>query len=190
MSERAGSIKRGYVLDHNNKMWIVVSAVHIKPGKGGAYMQVELKEIGSGLKKNERFRADEVISRIRLDDKKYVYLFSDGKGYVNMVDCETHEQIEVSEDKIDKKEYLQDGMELNVVFHDDEVIFVNVPSRVTLQIQETSEYIKGQTVTSSYKPATLENGVKVNVPPFIKSGDYVVVNTADDTYYERSKEGK
>ena len=156
--------------------------------EGGAFLQVELKDIRDGTKLNERFRSAETVERVRLDQKEYQYLFSDGGSHTFM-DQENYEQITLSEDIIDpdQSRFLQDGMIVQIESYEEEPIGVALPERVTLEVVEADPVVKGQTATSSYKPALLENGVRIQVPPHIEAGTAVVVSTADATYVERAR---
>lgn len=181
-------IRPGNVIEHQNRLWRAVKTQHVKPGKGGAFLQVELKDIRDGTKLNERFRSSESVERVRLDQKEYQYLFSDGTSHTFM-DQENYEQVTLNEDVIDpdQSRFLQDGMIVQIESYEEEPIGVELPERVTLEIVEADPVVKGQTATSSYKPATLENGVRIQVPPHIEAGTSVVVSTADATYVERAR---
>ena len=181
-------IRPGNVIEHQNRLWRAVKTQHVKPGKGGAFLQVELKYIRDGTKLNERFRSSESVERVRLDQKEYQYLFSDGTSHTFM-DQENYEQVTLSEDVIDpdQSRFLQDGMVVQIESYEEEPIGVELPERVTLEVVEADPVVKGQTATSSYKPAMLENGVRIQVPPHIEAGTAVVVSTADATYVERAR---
>tara|TARA_A100001037_G_scaffold112479_1_gene102504 strand:- start:142 stop:711 length:570 start_codon:yes stop_codon:yes gene_type:complete len=181
-------IRPGNVIEHQNRLWRAVKTQHVKPGKGGAFLQVELKDIRDGTKLNERFRSAETVERVRLDQKEYQYLFSDGTSHTFM-DQENYEQVTLSEDVIDphQSRFLQDGMIVQIESYEEEPIGVELPERVTLEVVEADPVVKGQTATSSYKPATLENGVRIQVPPHIEAGTAVVVSTVDATYVERAR---
>ena len=182
-------IRPGNVIEHQNRLWRAVKTQHVKPGKGGAFLQVELKDIRDGTKLNERFRSAETVERVRLDQKEYQFLFSDGTSHTFM-DQENFEQVTLDENIIeaDQSRFLQDGMVVQIESYEEEPIGVELPERVTLEIVEADPVVKGQTATSSYKPATLENGVRIQVPPHVEAGTAVVVNTADDTYVERARD--
>ncbi|HCP01509.1 MAG: elongation factor P [Alphaproteobacteria bacterium] len=181
-------IRPGNVIEHQNRLWRAVKTQHVKPGKGGAFLQVELKDIRDGTKLNERFRSAETVERVRLDQKEYQYLFSDGTSHTFM-DQENYEQITLGENIIDadQSRFLQDGMIIQIESYEEEPIGVELPERVTLAVVEADPVVKGQTATSSYKPAILDNGVRIQVPPHIEAGTVVVVNTADATYVERAR---
>ena len=182
-------IRPGNVIEHQGRLWRAVKTQHVKPGKGGAYMQVELKDVRSGTKLNERFRASETVERARLDQLDYQFLFSDGDEYTFM-EIETYEQITLNVDFIgeDTAKFLQDGMKVRVESFEDAPIGVALPETVIMDIAEADPVVKGQTASSSYKPALLENGVRIMVPPHIEAGTRVIVNTADATYVSRAKD--
>jgi elongation factor P len=183
----ANEIRTGNVLEYKNKLWTVLRLAHTQPGKGGAFIQAEMKSLGEGTKLNERFRSTEWVEKAHLDGVDYQYLFSDDSG-VTVIDLNYYEQITLSTDIFGEQlPFLQDGMTIKVVMHDNTPISVELPEDVTLEIVEAEAVIKGQTASSSYKPATLENGVRVMVPQFVGAGDRIVVKTADGSYVERAK---
>ncbi|MEB3701583.1 Elongation factor P [Candidatus Bealeia paramacronuclearis] len=180
-------IRPGYVIEHKNRLWVAVKIQHTQPGKGGAYLQVELKDIRDGTKLNERFRSAESVERVRLDEKDFQYLYEDGDN-IECMDQESFEQVSIPKTLFgDGLPFLIDGMMITVVSHEGEVVGVKLPDTVVMQIVEADPVVKGQTASSSYKPAILENGVRIMVPPHIESGTKVVVNTGDSTYVERAK---
>ncbi len=184
------SIRPGNVIEHQGKLWRAVKIAHTQPGKGGAYLQVELKDIVNGTKLNERFRSSEKVERVTLSQREHNYLFTDGTMYTFM-DNETYDQIELAGEDIgeDMAPYLQEGMTVIIESHEDKPLGVALPDRVTLKIIETEAVVKGQTATSSYKPAILENGVRTSVPPHVETGARVVVNPNDGgAYIERAKD--
>lgn len=188
MAERGSDIRPGKVMEVNGELAIVIKTTHTKPGKGGAFMQAELKNLITGSRKIERFRADEVVKFVKCEEIEYTYLFTEGSSMM-LMDSETFEQFPIDQELLgDKKIYLRDNMIVKVMVVGDKIISVSVPEYLSLVVVETEVYLKGQTATSSYKPAVLENGVKIMVPPFIKVGDKITVYTPDDSYYERSKE--
>jgi elongation factor P len=188
MKINGNAIRPGMVIEHENRLWRAVKIQHTQPGKGGAYLQVELKDIRDGTKLNERFRSSETVERVRLDEKDYQFLFVDGDHYTFM-DTETFEQITLDGDLIGEPAvFLQEGMMVTVQSHEEEPISVSLPDSAVLTVVEADAVVKGQTASSSYKPAKLENGVRVMVPPHIAVGDRVVVNTAEQTYVERAKD--
>jgi len=182
-------IRPGNVIEHQGRLWRAVKTQHVKPGKGGAFLQVELKNIRDGTKLNERFRSAETVERVRLEQKEYQFLFADGDSYTFM-DQENYEQVTLNSDVLeeDQARFLQDGMLVQIESYEEEPLGVALPERVTLQIVEADPVVKGQTATSSYKPAMLENGVRIQVPPHIESGTSVVVSTVDATYVERARD--
>ncbi|MCH2548569.1 MAG: elongation factor P [Alphaproteobacteria bacterium] len=182
-------IRPGNVIEHQSRLWRAVRIQHVKPGKGGAYLQVELREVRDGTKLNERFRSAETVERVRLDQKDYQYLYSDGDQFTFM-DQETYEQVTLDSSIIEpeQSQFLQDGMSVTIESYENSPIGVSLPEKVTLGVAEADAVVKGQTASSSYKPAVLENGIKILVPPHIESGTRIVVSTSDATYVERAKE--
>lgn len=187
MKITGNSIRPGHVIEHKGGLWRAVRVQHTMPGKGGAYMQVELRNLRDGTKLNERFRSSEDVERVRLDQREHQYLYSNGDMHTFM-DTETFEQIELSSDLVGEQAvYLQEGMVVTIESHEGEPIGVQLPEHVTLEVTETEPVVKGQTAASSYKPAKLANGVRTTVPPFINSGDRVVVSTEDGSYVRRAE---
>ena len=187
MKMNANSARPGNVLEHKNKLWRVVKIAHTQPGKGGAYIQMELKGLKDGIKLNERFRSSEDIEKVRLDEQEYQFLFKDDNN-ITLMDTSSYEQIEISADILEEAiAYLQDGMLVKVMSYDEDVVSVELPELVELAVAETEGVVKGQTAASSYKPAILENGVRVMVPPFINVGEKLVIRTSDGEYMERVK---
>lgn len=181
------SIRIGNVLEHKGKLWVAVKTQHVKPGKGGAFNQVELKCLTDGQKLNERFRSSESVERVRLEQDDYTYLYDEGEDVVFM-HVTTYEQINIAKEFVgDAAAYLQDGMQVKVESHEGKPIAVELPEKVTCKIEEADPVVKGQTAASSNKPAVLENGIRIMVPPFIEAGEMVVVNTVDNSYVERAK---
>jgi elongation factor P len=181
-------IRPGNIIEYEGGIWRAVKIQHTQPGKGGAYLQVELKDIRTGTKLNERFRSSETVERVRLDEHPYQFLFSAGDEYTFM-DQDTFEQITLNSDLIGEPAvFLQEGMVVTLESYEGSPISVELPETVTMRIVEADAVVKGQTASSSYKPAKLENGVRVMVPPHIESGTRIVVNTADSTYVERAKD--
>ena len=187
MKINGNEIKPGNVILHNDQLWVAVKCNAVKPGKGGAFNQVELKNLVNGSKLNERFRATETVEKVRLEQKDYQYLYEQGDMLVFM-DTQTYEQIELSKDFVGERvAFLQDGMMVTVEMHEGKPLGVSLPGQVTLQVVEADPVVKGQTATSSYKPAMLENGLRVMVPPFITTGEKIVVDTSDVTYVRRAE---
>jgi elongation factor P len=188
MKINGNSIRPGNIIEHQGRLWRAIKTQHTQPGKGGAYLQVELKDIRDGTKLNERFRSSETVEKVRLDEHPYQFLFATGDEYTFM-EQETFEQITLNADLIGEPAvFLQEGMIVNLESYEGSPISVELPETVTMRIVEADAVVKGQTASSSYKPATLENGVRVMVPPHIGSGTRIVVNTADATYVERAKD--
>jgi len=188
MKISAIEIRIGNTIQHNGKLWSAVKTEHTQPGKGGAYMQVELKNLVDGTKLNERFRSSESVERVQLDQLPFQYLYDDGDDLVFM-DQTNFEQITLSKTFVgDAKMYLKDNMVVELCMHEGEPISVRLPDTVILEIITADPVVKGQTATSSFKPAILENGMKLMVPPHIESGTRVVVRTMDGTYVERAKD--
>ena len=182
------AIRPGNVIEHQGRLWRAVKIQHTQPGKGGAYLQVELKDIRDGTKLNERFRSSATVERVRLDEKPYQYLFADGDEFTFM-DQENYEQVTFTREMIgEPAAYLQDGMVVTVQSHEGSAISVALPDSVVMEVTEADAVVKGQTASSSYKPAVLENGARVLVPPHIGAGTRIVVTTADGTYVERAKD--
>ncbi|CAE7874709.1 efp [Symbiodinium microadriaticum] len=187
MKINGNAIRPGNVIEHKNRLWRAVKIQHTQPGKGGAYLQVELKDIRDGTKLNDRFRASEDVERVRLDQKEFQFLFAED-DMLTFMDNETYEQISLHKDMVGEPVvYLQDGMTVTIESYEGEPISVMLPDTVIMEIVEADAVVKGQTASSSYKPAKLENGARVMVPPHIESGTRIVVNTADSTYVERAK---
>ncbi len=187
MKVNGNTIKPGNVIEHQGRLWVATKTMAVKPGKGGAFNQVELKDIQSGTKLNERFRADEQIERVRLDESPYQFLFLDGDE-VTLMHTESYEQINVQASLIgDPIDFLQDGMIVTVISYEEKIISLSLPDTVIMEVVEADPVVKGQTATASYKPGKLENGRRVLVPPFLEAGERIVVNTADATYVERAK---
>ena len=187
MKIAGNEISPGAVIEHDGSLWVAVKTQAVKPGKGGAYNQVELKNLFDGRKLNERFRSAESVEAIELEFKPYTYLYESG-DMLTFMDKETFEQIEIAKDFVgERAAFLQDGMEVKVESYEGRPISVKLPLNVTLQVVEADPAIKGQTAASSYKPAKLENGVKVMVPPFIDAGTRIVVSTEDVSYVKRAE---
>ena len=181
-------IKVGNILEINSKLWRVLKTQHTQPGKGGAYLQVEMKEIREGTKMNERFRASESVERAILDEKMCQYLYSENNKYVFM-DNSSYEQIEIGDDIInqDQSKFLIENDNVNLQFYEGSVVGLELPDSVVLKVEDTEAVVKGQTAASSYKPAILTGGIKTSVPPFISNNDYVVVSTSNNSYLEKAK---
>lgn len=188
MKINGNAIRPGNIIEHQGRLWRAVKTQHVKPGKGGAFLQVELKDIRDGTKLNERFRSSDTVDRVRLDEKEYQFLFAAGEDYTFM-DNDTFEQLTLNADLIGEPVvYLTEGMVVTVESYEDSPISVTLPETVVCLIVEADAVVKGQTASSSYKPAVLENGVRVLVPPHVGAGTKIVVRTADSEYMERSKD--
>jgi elongation factor P len=186
MKINGNQIKPGNVLEHNGTLWVVVKTDHVKPGKGGAFAQVEMKNLINGSKLNERFRATESVEKVRLEQKDFQFLYEQGEELVFM-DNETYEQLSLQKDWVgERSAFLQDGMTVTVEMHEEKPNGINLPDHVTLEVVETEPVVKGQTVSSSYKPSQLENGVRCMVPPFISVGEKIIVDTNEITYLKRA----
>lgn len=179
-------IRPGNIIEHDGGLWVAVKTSHVKPGKGGAFAQVELKNIRDGRKLNERFRSADKVERVRLEQKDQTFLYESGEMLVFM-DAETFEQVELPADILgDRRPFLQDGMTATVEYYESEALSVTLPEKVTCEIAETEPVVKGQTAANSFKPATLDNGVRVMVPPFVGTGEKIVVSTETMEYVERA----
>lgn len=189
MKISGNAVRPGMVIEHQGRLWRAVKIMHTQPGKGGAYLQVELKDIRDGTKLNERFRSAETVERVRLDQRPFQYLYSEGDRHTFM-DTETFDQITLGAEVIgeDQVAFLKENMAVTIEFHEETPIAVQLPDTVTLTVVEADPVVKGQTAASSYKPAVLENGMKIMVPPHVEAGTRVVVSTADSTYVERAKD--
>ena len=186
MKINGNEIRPGDVVEHAGGLWAAVRTAHVKPGKGGAFNQVELKNLIDGTKLNERFRAAETVERIRLEMKDFTFLYAEGESLVFM-DIESYEQLELQKDFVgDRAAFLQDGMKVTVKMHEERAIGIALPDQVTLLITEADPVVKGQSASSSYKPAVMENGIRVMVPPFIEAGERILVDTNDILYVRRA----
>ena len=189
MKINGNAIRPGMVIEHQGRLWRAVKIQHTQPGKGGAYLQVELKDLESNTKLNERFRSSETVERATLEQRAYQYLYTDGNTYTFM-DNETYEQVELPADFLgeDQIPYLQESMTVEIESHEGRPIGMALPQTVVCEIVEADAVVKGQTASSSYKPAVLDNGVRTLVPPHIETGTRVVINTEDGSYVERAKD--
>jgi elongation factor P len=187
MKISGNEIRPGNVIEHKGSLWIATKSQAVKPGKGGAYNQVELKNLLDGTKLNERFRSSETVERVRLEEKDFQYLYGDSET-LTFMDLETYDQIQIPADFIgERAAFLQDGMTVTVELHEGRPINVSLPEQVTLTVVEAEPVVKGQTAASSYKPAKLENGLRIMVPPFVQAGEKVVVATEDSSYVRRAE---
>jgi len=185
MRINAGEIRVGMLLEYKNDLWLVLKTQHVKPGKGGAFAQVEMKSVGKNTKLNERFRSSETVEKASLEETDFNYLYDDENDYIFM-DPKTFEQIEIKKSLIGEKgKLMTENLKVSVSFHNENPISVELPNQVTCKIETTDVALKGQTVSSSYKPATLDNGLNIQVPPFIDSGDEVIVDTRTLEYIKK-----
>jgi len=188
MKVAASSLRKGNVVDMDGKLFVILTVEHIRPGKGTPVTQVDMRRISDGVKTSERWRTTEQVERAFIEDSKYTYLYQDGEGFVFM-NAENFEQLPVSADIVGGfAPYLQENMEVTLSIHEGVPVAIEIPQRITLQITETEPTVKGQTASSSFKPAMLSNGLRVMVPPHIAPGTKVVISTEDGSYVERSKE--
>ncbi len=186
MKINGNEIRPGNVIEHQSSLWVAVKVQAVKPGKGPAYAQVELKNLINGSKLNERFRSSESVERVRLEQKDYQFLYQQDDMLVFM-NTESYEQLEIAQDFVgERAAFLQDGMNVIVESHEGRPIGISLPDQVTLEITDAEPVVKGQTASASYKPAMLENGVRVMVPPFITAGERVIVDTNEMTYVKRA----
>ena len=188
MKLNGNAIRPGNVIEHKSRLWVAVKTSHVKPGKGGAFAQIELRDIRDGTKLNERFRATESVERVILAEADCTYLYEEGENLIFM-HSETFEQIAINADMVgEQSAFLQDGMTVTLQSHEGEPISVTLPDQVVVTVVEADAVVKGQTASSSYKPAMADNGVRVMVPPHIEAGTRIVVKTGDASYVERAKD--
>ena len=179
-------IRPGNVLEHNDGLWAAVKVDHVKPGKGGAFAQVELRNLRNGSKLNERFRSADKVERVRLEQKDQQFLY-ESDGMLVFMDSETFEQIELSAEILgERRPFLQDGMTIQIEYYEAEALSASLPQKVTCTIAETEPVVKGQTAANSFKPAILDNGVRIMIPPLVGEGEDVIVNTETMEYSERA----
>jgi elongation factor P len=187
MKVNGNEIRPGMVIEYEGGLWVAVKSMAVKPGKGPAYNQVELKNLIDGRKLNNRFGSDERVEQARVETKDFQYLYREDTNLVFM-NMETYDQINLNEEFVgERAAFLQDGMKVLLEMHDERPIGIQLPSQVTLEIVEADAVVKGQTASSSYKPAKLENGLRVMVPPFITTGEKIVVDTNEITYVRRAE---
>lgn len=185
MKINAGEIRVGMLLEYKNDLWQVLKTQHVKPGKGGAFAQVEMKSLNKNTKLNERFRSSETVEKASLEETTFNYLYRDEINCFFM-NPKSFEQIEVKKEIIgDKEKLLTENLEVSVSFHNDKPISIELPNQVKCKIETTDVALKGQTVSSSYKPATLDNGLNIQVPPFIETGDEIIVDTRNLEYVKK-----
>ena len=185
MKINAGEIRVGMLLEYKNDLWQVLKTQHVKPGKGGAFAQVEMKSVGKNTKLNERFRSSETVEKASLEEVTFSYLYKDENNFFFM-DPKTFEQIEIKKNIVGEKgKLLSENLEISVSFYNDNPISIELPNQITCKIDTTDAALKGQTVSSSYKPAILENGLKIQVPPFVESGDQIILDTRTNEYVKK-----
>ncbi len=186
MKMNGNAIRPGNVIEHNGGLWRAVRIKHTQPGKGGAYLQVELKNLKDGSKLNERFRAAQTVERVRLETHNFQYLYEDG-GLYTFMNKETYDQVQLGVDEVgDAEKYLQDGMDVMIEFHEETPLGLSLPETIALEVSETEPVVKGQTAANSAKPAILANGLRVMVPPFINTGDIILVAPESGDYVKRA----
>ena len=185
MKISANEIKPGMLIEYKNDLWEVLKTQHVKPGKGGAFNQVEMKSVNKNTKMNERFRSSETVEKAAVEESKYSYLYKDENNYYFM-HTKTFEQININKKILNEKgNFLSENLEVTISFYDDKPISVELQNQINCKVVTTDIALKGQTVSSSYKPATLENGIKIQVPPFIESGDTIIVDTRSAEYIKK-----
>ena len=185
MKINAGEIRVGMLLEYKNDLWLILKTQHVKPGKGGAFAQVEMKSVNKNTKLNERFRSSESVEKASLDETKYNYLYGDENDYYFM-DPKSYEQINIKKEIVGEKgKMLTENLEVSISFYNEKPLTVELPNQVTCTIATTDVALKGQTVSSSYKPATLDNGINIQVPPFVESEDKIIVDTRTMEYIKK-----
>ena len=185
MKISAVEVKPGMIIEHKNDFWNVLKAQHVKPGKGGAFNQVELTSIIRGTKLNERFRSSETVEKAELEEKKFNFLYSDEEN-CHFMHGKTFEQISIPKSLMEEKyKLLKENLEVSILFMDEKPLSVELPNNIECIIDITDAAIKGQTAASSYKPATLDNGLKINVPPFVESGNKIILDTRTLEYVKK-----
>ena len=185
MKTNANSIKVGNVVNHNQELWTVVKLNHVKPGKGGAFAQIEMKSLNKNTKLNERFRSSESVEKASLEETKFNYSYKDETDYY-FINPITFDQINIKKNIVGEKgKMLTENLEVNISFYNENPLAVELPNQVTCKIENTDAALKGQTVSSSYKPAVLNNGINIQVPPFIESGDEIIIDTRTIEYVKK-----
>ena len=181
----ASEIRVGMLIEYKNDLWQVLKTQHVKPGKGGAFAQVEMKSVNKNTKLNERFRSSESVEKASLDETKFNYLYEDETDY-HFMNPKSYEQINIKKEVVGEKgKLLTENLEVSISFYNESPLAVDLPNQVTSKIETTDVALKGQTVSSSYKPATLDNGINIQVPPFIDSGDKIIVDTRTMEYIKK-----
>ena len=185
MKISGNEIRVGMLIEHKNDLWQVLKTQHVKPGKGGAFAQIEMKSVNRNTKLNERFRSSDSVEKASLDEIKFNFLYEDETNYY-FIDQKSFEQINIKKDIVGEKgKMLSENLEVNISFYNDRPLTVDLPNQVICKIEGTDVALKGQTVSSSYKPATLDNGINIQVPPFIESGDAIIVDTRTIEYVKK-----
>ena len=185
MKISGNEIRVGMLIEHKNDLWEVLKTQHVKPGKGGAFAQVEMKSMNKNTKLNERFRSSDTVEKASLDEIKFNFLYEDESDYY-FINQKSFEQVNIKKDTVGEKgKMLSENLEVNISFYNDRPLTVDLPNQVTCKIESTDVALKGQTVSSSYKPATLDNGINIQVPPFIESGDSIIVDTRTIEYVKK-----
>ena len=185
MKISGNEIKPGMIIEHNDDIWEVLKTQHVKPGKGGAFNQVEMKSVNKSTKLNERFRSSDTIEKANIQELKFSYLYKDENKYYFM-DSKSFEQVEINKEILGEKGlFLVENLGVTINFYDEKAISINLPNQIACKVDMTDVALKGQTVSSSYKPATLENGLKIQVPPFIESGDEIIIDTRTNEYIKK-----
>jgi len=185
MKISGNEIRVGMLIEHKDDLWQVLKTQHVKPGKGGAFAQVEMKSVNKNTKLNERFRSSDSVEKASLDEIKFNFLYQDETDYY-FINQKSFEQINIKKNIVGEKgKMFTDNLEVNISFYNDKPLVVDLPNQVTCKITSTDVALKGQTVSSSYKPATLDNGINIQVPPFIESGDTIIVDTRTIEYVKK-----
>ena len=185
MKINASEIRVGMLLEYKNDLWQVLKTQHVKPGKGGAFAQVEMKSLNKNTKVNERFRSSETVEKAAVEEEKFTFLYEDENNYFFM-NPKSFDQINIKKEIVGEKgKLLTESLEVSVSFHNDSPISVDLPNQVSCKIETTDAALKGQTASSSYKPATLDNGLNIQVPPFIESGDIIIIDTRNLEYIKK-----
>ena len=186
MKISGNEIKPGMLLEHKDDLWEVLKTQHVKPGKGGAFNQVEMKSLNKNTKLNERFRSSDTVEKAAIDEINYSYLYQDESNYFFM-EQKNFEQLEIKKQILGEKgKFLQENLEVKISFYNENAISVELPKQINCKIESTDATVKGQTISSSYKPAVLENGIKIQVPPFIESGDEIIIDTRNMEYVKKN----
>ena len=185
MKISGNEIRVGMLIEHKDDLWQVLKTQHVKPGKGGAFAQIEMKSVNKNTKLNERFRSSDTVEKVSLDEIKFNFLYQDETDYY-FINQKSFEQINIKKNIVGEKgKMLTENLEVNISFYNDRPLVVDLPNQVTCKITTTDVALKGQTVSSSYKPATLDNGINIQVPPFIESGDTIIVDTRTIEYVKK-----